>query len=186
MRIPKEFSRALKTLGFKWKMVLNENKSRFTVFVKKNVINPSLKELLYEPFRLDLNLIFADKNSKKRESDNTFFVDPLIKAVLRKSENEKIIDPFNQSSLVSIDKNCSVLSLNFTSDSFYQSHSREEWMEKGTKTNPEISDEPPQKDAWINRFQMGSESNQISLKKAIRVKSFRIFEDSETKTTLYK
>lgn len=177
-RIPKEHSRELKAIGFKWKMVLNEKNERFTVFVKKGVKSTVQSDLLLEPFRLDLRFDFDSKpnskNPKKLKTNHkTFWANEMIKAVWKETRNHNPLklSSENHSPLISVDKNCSVLSLNFTSDSFYQSHSHEEWSEAlmTSEMNRHVSAVAGEKGKWLRRYQVEFEENRTRVKRALRV-----------------
>lgn len=159
-------------------MVLNENNERFTIFVKKRVQSTSPRNSLLEPFRLDLNFKFAPyKNKENANAVNKkfdyFWADEIIEAIWKKTRDHEPqkMTIGNQSSLISVDRNCSILSLNFTSESFYQSQSREDCPESvlPSEVNRNMSPKIAEKRDWLRRYQIEFGDNQTIVKRALRV-----------------
>ena len=94
----------------------------------------------------------------------------------------------NQSSLISVDKDCSVLSLNFTSESFYHSHSTEQWLEKLKNTsNQEEEVQKVVPYSWLNQFQVEiKENNKYQVKRALRLPSLQIIKNFKDNSLFYR
>lgn len=171
-------------------MVLNENQKRYTIFIKKTPAPAFPAPTLIEPYKLSIRVDFGpvSKNTKSpsQEARPQLLANKLLEAIISSTESEaktptsQNIRSSTASSLISVDQDCSVLSLNFTRDSFYQSNSRKEWLEGLTGSKSVECPEPEQveKFGWLKDFQKeafldsegkGGLNGHVCVKRAIRI-----------------